>query len=88
MELGAVSKFRSIQGIGVLPYRWQGLRWLHASLVGNELAELESDLSVVRGLGNQSCNASVLNSDQVLVRHRHLCKPVQRKEQCGAPSTR
>jgi hypothetical protein len=27
---------------------------LHASLVGNELAELQSDPSVVGGLGNQS----------------------------------
>ena len=31
-----------------------GLRWLHASLVGNELAELKSDPSVVGSLGNQS----------------------------------
>jgi hypothetical protein len=31
------------------------LRWLHASLVCNELAELESNLSVVGGSGNDSC---------------------------------
>jgi hypothetical protein len=52
MDLKAVSNYPGTPVCRAVLVR--GLRWLHASLVGNELAELKSDPSVVGSLGNQS----------------------------------
>ncbi len=36
-----------------------GLRWCHAALLDDELAELQTDAAVVCSLGDQACGLSV-----------------------------
>jgi hypothetical protein len=56
-SLDGSRKVRNCSGVLLCPVvLLEGLRWLHASLVGNKLAELKSDPSVVGSLGNQSWN--------------------------------
>lgn len=50
------------------PAIMESLRWLHVSLLSNKLAELESNLSVVGGPGNDSY--AIVSKR--LIRHSHI----------------